>query len=390
MTTAIINPEILAWARRRLGYDLSEVARRVHQSEDKVLAWETGEHLPTFRQAQTLADKLQIPFGYFYLMDPPQEEVSIPDLRTLGGNSSTELSPNFLDVLYDVTRKQEWFREYRIQNGEDRLEFIGRLSLESSSEEVAADIRVTLGIDEDLRRGVHTWKEYLRLLVECADLSGILVMRSGVVRHNTHRKLSIDEFRGFAIADPFAPVVFINSNDYTVSMIFTIAHELAHLWIGQSGISNSSLANPTWDKDKSVEQFCNKVAVEVLVPASDFRADWQIDQPLEERISTLARKYRVSSIVILRRAFELGEISANFFFQGLDYLKYRREIAEDRPQEQSGGGYSTIIARNSSLFSRALISATLEGRVLYREAASLFGVKKASTVIGIAEDMGLR
>ncbi|MCT7655415.1 ImmA/IrrE family metallo-endopeptidase [Oceanimonas sp. NS1] len=190
---------------------------------------------PTFKQAQKLAKVMHVPMAYFYLHKPPEEKLPIPDLRTVEGSRIVEPSLNLRDVVKEVIQRQEWYKDYLKLQGEEELPFVGRFTVRDDVGVVVNDIRETLGLE---RPRAGTWDEYFRLLIERVESAGILVMRSGVAGNNTHRKLDVSEFRGFAIADKNAPAVFINSADAPTARLFTFIHELAHIWIGSSGVSD--------------------------------------------------------------------------------------------------------------------------------------------------------
>lgn len=138
-------------------------------------------------------------------------------------------------------------------------------------------------------------------------------MRSGIVGNNTHRPLSVDEFRGFVVADPYAPVIFINGKDARAAQIFTLIHELAHIWLGASGVSNERLGD-THHRDADVEKICNATAAEFLVPASELRTRWKGDIDFSTQVRDLTRVFKVSGVVIARRATELKLVSWEEFF----------------------------------------------------------------------------
>ena len=379
MTQALIHPAMLRWARERLEWPPEYVARKVPVKPEKFLMWEMGEAYPTFRQAQMLARTLRIPFGYLFLSKPPDKGLPIPDLRTIRDEHYSQLSVDFLDTLNDALRKQDWYREYLQQEGAEPLAFIARYSVDDPVVEVARDICSTLEIDSKLRRDARNWQDFLSLFIEKAESAGILVMRNSVVKNNNYRPLSVEEFRGFALSDNLAPMIFINSRDAKAAQIFTLAHELVHLWIGKSAISNPNLAHSSTEEEYKIERFCNLVAAEVLTPQGDFLQRWRDQESLEKNIAGLARYYKVSSVVVLRRALDLRRITRDSFFK-----QYRLELEKQKPVRQSSGGdsYATYWTRNSKRFTQAIVSAAFEGRLLYRDAASLLGVK-VKTLDGI-------
>lgn len=390
MTEALIKPELLRWARERSRLAPDSLARNVRVKPEQLESWEKGETYPTFRQVQNLARVLRVPLGYLFLSSPPEEKPALPDLRTVSNVEFNTFSVDFLDLLNDVLRKQQWYREYLRDEGAQPLGFVGRFNLTDTPEQVAEDIRYTLDVSKTLRQEAINWEDFLRKLIRNAETKNILVLRSGVVGNNPHRKLSVDEFRGFAISDDLAPLIFLNGRDAKAAQIFTLAHELAHLWLGESGISNPDIGRPSRDTNKQIEPFCNHVAAELLVPQDQFLIDWHGGISLEENLRKLVHHYRVSSLVILRRAYDLDMISRD------DYVeKYKREMEnqktrEGRQSEESGGDfYATLFARNSTRLTNAIVSAAFEGRLLYRDAARFLGVK-VKTLESIANKLEIR
>lgn len=385
MAEAHINSEILTWARQRADIAPAELAQAIPVKAEKYLAWEQGEKHPTFRQAQTLAKKLSIPFGYLFLPEIPAPTPRIADLRTLSVGKHNPFSLEFQDVLDDAKRKQNWYKELLLQEGTEPLAFIGKFSLTNGVDEVARDMERTLGIDLAFRRQCSSWKDFLSKLIEKAEDQGILVLRNGVVGNNNSRKLSVNEFRGFVLSDPIAPLIFINNNDAQTAKIFTLAHELAHLWIDESGVTNVDPGEKSEGPAHQIETFCNQVAAEVLVPEQAFRESWNQEADLDENVSSLSRFFRVSKLVILIRAKTLNKISEKKF-----YKAYPKHIGLGSSAKSSSGNFNnTLPVRNSKLLTRTILNATLEGRTLYREAASLLGVK-VPTVISLASKLGIR
>jgi Zn-dependent peptidase ImmA (M78 family)/transcriptional regulator with XRE-family HTH domain len=380
-TEAYITPSVLRWARERDNLTTETAADRFDISRERFEAWENGAARPTFRQAQNIAQRLNIPFGYLFLSSPPEERLLLPDLRTMANQPNRQPSPQLLDILTDALAKQEWYREFQQSEGAPRLSFIGRYSLHDNPEAIAADIRVTIGIDEAMRRIATTWEHFLRLFVANVELAGVLVLRSGIVGHNTHRTLSVQEFRGFVISDELAPLIFINARDAKSAQIFTLAHELAHLWIGQSGISNPDYRESSYHQANDVERLCNRVAAETLLPSADFKVTWNRAEPTQVNLQAVATRFRVSPVVALRQAYDNRLLSSEDFRSNYDLLS-RRQKAEE-PQGEGGDFYNTLFARGSRSFTVALSEALAEGRVSYREAARLLNVKIA-TLDGIA------
>lgn len=389
MANALIIPEMLKWAREKCLLSIDELAQKMHISSDKYQSWEEGTLKPTFNQAQNLAKKLHIPFGYLFLKNPPKIDLPIPDFRTVINENGSSISNDLKDTIFAIQRKQEWFHDYQIENGFSNLDICGKMSIKNTPKEVAQDIINTLDIDHQTRLEASNWEEFLRMLINKIEDIGILVMRNGIVENNTHRQLDVGEFRGFAICDNIAPLIFLNGKDAKVAQIFTLAHELAHLWIGESGISNIDIGNITQKVERENERFCDQVAAEVLSPESEFHALWLTSSNPSDNIDKLTRYFRVSRLVIIRRAYDLRKISRSTY--NLLYEAELKDIeARLKRQRQSTGGnyYATMWTRHSSLFTSTLISSVFEGQTLHRDAARLLSMK-VKNINKLATEMGV-
>ena len=374
-----VKPEVLRWARERAGFDTSELARSFPQIE----AWEHGTVRPTLKQVEQFARATYTPVGYLFLQEPLVERIPIPDLRTAQNEYLGRPSADLLDVIYICQQRQYWYRDFAQSMGEKPYPFIGSVLLTSDIEETAASIRHRLGFDLEERRRMPTWTDALRRFIEQADVLGILVMCSGVVLNNNRRALDPDEFRGFAMSDAFAPLVFINGADTKAAQMFTLAHELAHLWLGKSAVSDAQASSIPKNE---VEGWCNRIAAELLVPLKILRSEFQRSAELRTEIERLTHRFKVSSLVILRRIHDAGSLTTNQFWQ-----EYNREIERLRALPRSSGGnfYLTQAARVSKRFARALVVSTLEGRSSFTEAFRLLGFKKMATFRDLGNSLGV-
>lgn len=386
MGRAYVTPEVTRWARHRRGLSVEALAKKLNVKSEAVLHWEAGDRQPTFRQAQRFAHVLHIPFGYLFLPAPPVQGLPIPDFRTVADQSPQEPSADFLDLLDDVLTKQQWFREHLEADGAEPVPCIGRFSVHNDIEDIASDIRMTLEVDDDLRRVSTSADDFLRELVRRTEELGILVLRSGVVGNNNSRPLDVEEFRGFAICDKLAPLIFINGKDYRAAQVFTLAHELTHLWIGETGVSNPDYTLRSAEQGNLVERVANRVAAETLVPSGDFVARWRNGStPIDSNVNFLTSHYRVSSMVILRQAYDLKLIPPEDYW--VQYSQVVSRMSDAIPSGDSGGNfYFTLLARNSHTFVRTVISSVAEGNLLFNEAASLLNVR-VSTLRGISEHL---
>jgi hypothetical protein len=220
-----VNPELLVWARQRSRLPAQDLAGRF----PGLTEWERGERQPTFKQLESYAQATHTPIGLLFLPQPPQEQVPIPDFRTVGDTSVARPSADLLDTIYQCQQRQEWYREFAVVNQEAAVKVVGSLTAQTDPIAAAATMRAALRFDVE-ERGA-TWSDALRILIEHAEDLGFLVMVNGVVGSNTHRKLTPREFRGFALADRLAPLAFVNGADTKAAQIFTLVHEFVHLWL---------------------------------------------------------------------------------------------------------------------------------------------------------------
>lgn len=371
-----ITPSVLEWARNRRGLSLVQLQKKLRVSANEIAAWERGDFPPPYAKAQQLANALRIPFGFLFLPAPPPDDVPLPDLRTRQDRKPEEASPELLDVVNDALRRQDWYREYAEENGFQPLPFSRKYTLTSGASVVADSMRKVLHVTEETRRSCNSLESYLTQLTRNAEAAGILVMRSGVVRNDTRRALSPDEFQGFALCDDIAPVIFINIQDAAAARIFTFAHEAAHVWIGASGISAPGRITEAVSSAEAqrTEQFCHSVAAELLVPLLEILELWpQGANGILDLASQFSRHFWVSRIVVLRRAFELQLIERSAFFAAVEQVKRQQKPAK---KAEGGNPYNTIPARNSVRFTDSVLAALRERRLVHTDAAALLAVKQ--------------
>ncbi len=363
-----VNPAVWQWAVERAG----KRADALHQRFPRLLSWQQGEAQPTLKQLEAFATAAHVPVGYLFLPEPPDEKLPIQDLRTVGSRGVERPSPDLLDVVYLCQRRQTWYQDYADGIGQEPREFVGSARLTTSPERVAAEISQKLGFTTEQRGQCTSWTDALRLFIEQAEEVGVLVMVSGVVGSNNRRILDPEEFRGFALADRLAPLIFINGADTKAAQMFTLAHELAHLWLGESAVSSVGLDSPPVGR---IETWCNRVAAELLVPLPELERELGSGDPLRS-VGRLARAFKVSALVILRRVLDVGVISRDRFRKA-----YAAESARltDRPRQAGGDFYLTQPARVSRRFARAVITSTLEGQTLFRDAFQMLGISKEKT-----------
>jgi Zn-dependent peptidase ImmA (M78 family) len=367
MARVNVNRDILLWALER-----SEISEETIEARfPKFAAWLEGAVQPTLKQLETFARATHAPFGYFFLPAPPEERLPIPHYRTIAQQVPRKPTPELLDTVHTMQVRQEYMREFLQEEGNQPLPYIGFANLSRDPKLVAQDIRASLGLAREWASARATWQEALRSLENAVERAGILVMANGVVGNNNHRPLKVEEFRGFALVDEYAPVVFINAKDGKAAQMFTLAHEIAHIWFGHSAAFDLRGLEPA---DNEIEQACNRVAAEFLVPEQELRDLWPRVRGAIEPYQAVARHFKVSVLVAARRAKDLGLITRDEFFRFYDaYLNDERRKREEA--EEGGDFYATQTRRVGRRFAEAVIRATRGGKLLYNEAFKLTGLR---------------
>ncbi len=362
MSRIEISSKVLSWAVERSGKSMEYFEDKF----PKIQQWITGEKQPTMRQVEDLAKKTSTPFGYFFLPEPPEESLSIPYYRTIKDDSITRPSANLLDTLHAMKRRQDWMREFLIDDKHDTLPFVNSANTNMDIQDIANDMRITLGLNSDWASKLRNRDDAMTVVFNTAERVGILVVVNGVVGNNTHRKLDTDEFRGFVLVDEYSPLVFINGSDYKAPQLFTFAHELAHIWFGKSAAFDLRHMQPS---DNSLERKCDQVAAEFLVPGNEILDAWVYAEKDTDPFKYLAIKFKVSELVIARRLLDLGLISKDEFLDF--YYQYQNKEFKRKSKTEGGDFNKNQNKRVGRRFAGTVIRAVKEGRLLYSEAYRL-------------------
>lgn len=358
-----VNNNMLIWAIARAGYDVPAFAGKF----PKILDWLEGQKKPTVKQLEEFSKKVFLPFGYLFLPQPPQENLPIPFFRT-NGNQADKISINVYDTILLLQQRQDWLKNYLKDNDFQRLPYIGKFNNNNDVTAIVADIRQTLQLRENWASKFRTWQEAQDHLVLHIEDKGIITIFSGIVGNNTHRPIPVEECRGFVLVDEYAPFMFVNNSDFKSAQMFTIVHELAHIWTGHSAGFDFRRLQPANDP---IEILCDKVAAEFLVPELEFDKVWN-HKPND--FANASRYFKVSEIVIARRALDTGKITRPQFFDFYEDYS-RREFAKKESQGSGGEFYATAKRRISITFASHIYQAVKSGNLLFRDAYKLTGLK---------------
>ncbi|HEY5590346.1 MAG TPA: XRE family transcriptional regulator [Paludibacter sp.] len=375
---AYITPNVLKWARESARMTEEIAAAKVSVSVDKMREWEEGLSEPTIKQAQKLAKAYKRPFALFFLPDIPRDFQALQDYRVKGAK---ELTTSSIFIIREIQQKQAWISDVYAENKVEKLPFVGRFSIHDSSKVVADDILDTLGIHPTNYKTENPIKEWIK----AAETNGIFVSRTSFI--HSRLKLDSEELQGFAIADPFAPFVFVNSEDWNAPQLFTLVHEIAHIWIAQTGISNSiELNESNKGKFHPIELFCNKVAANALMPKEiilDFNTSVYRNS---KEVFKAAKLLGVSSFALLVRALNLNLISITVYQKlkkqaDIDFSEYLKREAEKKAKQKAkekpgGPNYFLLqLNRNSRLFTQTVLDAFRGGYIEPTQASNLLNVQ---------------
>jgi len=378
VTKAFITPNILKWARESARMPEEIAASKVSVSVDKLIDWENGDAQPTIRQAQILAKAYKRPFSILFLPEIPRDFQPLQDFRK---NGSNPLSTSSIFIIREIQHKQTWISESNEENGEEKLSYVGKYSIKDKPEEIAIDILKTLSITAGYYESQNPIKEW----ISKAESNGIFISRTSFI----HSRLKLDskELQGFAIADPYAPFVFINSDDWNAPQLFTLVHELAHIWIAETGISNSVELDIKKNSDyNKIELFCNEIAANALMP--NFLMEHLGLEVFKDSKSVFkaSRSIGVSSFAFLVRALNLNLIPLTKYKKlkieaDIDFKEYLRKEAEKKAKqklkENSGGPNYFLLQlnRNSRLFTQTVLDAFKGGYIEPTLASNLLNVQ---------------
>ncbi|WP_284037070.1 ImmA/IrrE family metallo-endopeptidase [Neobacillus sp. 114] len=364
MTRVNVKPKLINWAYLR-----SQKAEEIKQRFNKLDGWLSGEINPTLKQLEEFAKATATPLGYFFLDEPPVEVLPVPHYRTLADDAPVQASPDLIETIHIMQRRQDFIKDYFDDHVGEELPFVG-IYKGNSPTELANRMREFLGLKKDWAAKIGSLQDALKYLIEKCEEKQITVMINGIVGNNTKRKLNVEEFRGFVLVDKLAPLIFINGADAKSAQIFTLIHELAHIFNGSSAIVEASPLN-TMEND--LEILCNSSAAEFLCPEDLFKQYWLRSQSNDLIYESLAYSFKVSQLVIGRRALELGFISKEQFFKF--YESYSEELKSIKETKSGGTFYPTARVRLGNLFSRIVIYQTRAGNIQYTDAYRLTGMR---------------
>lgn len=388
-----LNPEILIWARETAGFDRETAARKIGlkaargiAGEDRLAAIEAGEIVPTAPLLRRMAVQYHRPLLTFYLSKVPAPAELGQDFRTLPEQSDPS-NVLLAALLRDVKARQALAREI-LEDDEDAFAvgLVGAAAGMSDPDVLAAVLIETIGFDRVAFRAQARAEDafgYIRGLVEA---KGVFVLLAGDCGHwSTAIEVSI--FRGFAIADNLAPFIVVNDQDAKAAWAFTLLHEVAHLLLGETGISGEAPNGRT-------ERLCNDVAAAVLVDQAEITS---LGQLLQDGggdaavISDFADYACISRTMIAYQLFRTGTITEARWGDLRDSFREQwlaQKALEREKNRAKEGGPNWYVVRRHRLGSAILALARqgmADGSLTPTRAARMLGVKPMNVYPLLAE-----
>ncbi|MGH6898261.1 MAG: ImmA/IrrE family metallo-endopeptidase [Geminicoccaceae bacterium] len=383
-----INPEILVWARETASLTPEEAVRKLGIRDargvaavDRLAALEAGSTQPTRPLLLKMAKQYRRPLVTFYMSAPPRKGERGRDFRTLPEGHS-DAAEALLDALIrDVRARQSMVRALLEDEEEaEPLPFVGSMRMTDGAPALLASIRKTLRISLDAFRSANSSEEAFTLLRARAEAAGVFVLLIGNLGSH-HTAIDLETFRGFALADKIAPFVIINDQDAQAAWSFTLLHELTHLWLGETGVSGAFA-------EAAIEQFCNRVASEFLLPSEEL-TDLQVDdatdfETTQARITSFAEDRHLSRSMVAYRLFQTGRIEKDawsrlgtFFRQ--KWLQTRAERRERAREKEGGPSYYVVRRHRVGTALIELVRRTMaDGALVPSKAGKILGVKPAN------------
>lgn len=367
-----IKKEIYHWAFNESQKEEEEIINKF----PKITEWIKGDAAPTFKQLESFADFLKIPFGYLFLETPPETDIMEVEFRSIN-NKLPFISKNLKDTITAMDIKRNWMSDYRKELGWSKLAIIEKFKQEKKNviRDDALLAKHLLGLKVNWFSEAKNYAEAYNFLKEILETNGIIVMQNGIVGNNTRRKLDIIEFRAFMLYDDIAPIIFINNNDSLSGKIFSLVHEYIHVLFEQEDV----LVKEDIVKQKENEGYINQITAEFLMPAECIWVNWEQSKDAFEQMNQLSNMFKVSETALAIKLKELKLISKTVLDEIIDKGIKNFESRTDGGGGSGGDFYNTFNTRISPTFTQAVIRSAETGDTSYSNAFRLLGGIKGRT-----------
>lgn len=364
-----LNLKALKWARQNINLKPEELPSKLFREQIKEI--ESGKKKLTLIQANKLAKCYGVSV-YFFYQAPKHEKfiTEIPDFRSASHQKNYSSSLRML--IQKMKQRQDWLREYLQTEKAKPLSFVGSYNVKAKSQKLADDIIKTFFNSRDefnkFKKGKDK-KDFLNEFIKKLSMHNIIVLKCASFNNNSiHQK----EAQGFLLVDKYAPFIFINSKDHPTAQIFTLMHELAHLFIGEEGVSGGLLKK---NHSSKIETFCNEVASKTLL--SDKELEKNLKPVADQAIRDVSKKHFISSLSILLRLKSSKKITTNQFNKMWEDSKKEIQDYFEKQNHKSGGGhyYNTHLSRTNKKFIQIVYNAYRSESISGATASFLLNIK---------------
>jgi Zn-dependent peptidase ImmA (M78 family)/transcriptional regulator with XRE-family HTH domain len=351
---------MLKWAREAAGLSIEDVARATKFHGATLQEWEQGVRLPTYAQLEQLAARYKRPMMVFFLESPPRAFSVVKDYRTITAADDMKFSPDCMFAIRRIQERQVWASSYLSDEGKEPIDFVGKHKLSDSPQKVGESIRKLIGIGITDQMRCTSPYESFRMWRDACETLGVLVF--------TFPRIAVDEMRGFAVSDPFAPVAAVNAKDNYQARTFSLLHEFVHLLLGDSGVSTRTREAVAEHK---IERFCETTAAEALMPIADFKRrvpDRVIN--IDQLLDNLSTVYWCSRSAILYRLADSGHLTLSEAYE-----RARRFVVKEQDKETAPIPQATLaVGRNGRYFSQVAVAAYHGGDIHGGQLSALLGL----------------
>jgi len=382
---ALVKPDLLRWARNRAKVKLEDAAKAAHVPVERLQAWERddSDEPPTLAQLRDLAAKYHFPLAVFYLPEPPKDFAPLRDFRRLANVEEEPISANLAYHIRSAYERRELALELFEEINSEPQHFTLKATIRDDPEKVGRAIREFLKVDEDDQKQAARQDRAFDFWRRRLEENDVLVF----VVSGPHWSVELREMRGFTIAKPELPAIVVNGKDYSQGgKVFTLIHELCHVLLGESGISNGAVGDePTLNLNaRKIERFCDAVAATTLMPRelmlsfteiarSDLR-EWS-----DEELRRVARTVGVSRQALLLRLVTLNLASWDHYKEWqTEFEEEYRQLAEDRAKNKKSVPIKRpvmLMSWNGRGFTRLVLRSYYDQRITLNDVSSYLGAK---------------
>jgi Zn-dependent peptidase ImmA (M78 family) len=383
-TKALVKPALLVWTRNRAKVRLEDAAKAAHVDVERLEAWERDDNddAPSVAQLRLLAAKYHFPLAVFYLPEPPADFAPLRDFRRLPDADDETITPNLAFHIRSAYERRELALELYDELRNEPQPFPIKATVRDDPEKVGQAIRDFLGVDDDNQKKAARSDRSFDFWRRKMEEHDVLVF----VISGPHYAVELREMRGFAIAKPEMPVIVVNERDYSQGgRAFTLLHELAHIILGESAISNGSAEDfKATSEELRIERFCDAVAAAALMPrglilslpnvAAPGAREWDDDE-----LRTMARSIGVSREALLIRFVSLKRATWDFYHEQRERFREEyRQAAEDKAKDKKPVAIKRpvmLMSWNGRGFTRLVLRSYYDKRITLNDVSNFLGAK---------------